>query len=555
MNAQINSTNFQQFVSVNKGKLITFLHNDKSLSKFVVDVCGEYFTAKANESDAKIDGFYYLSDCKMVPNKHPLEEIFETHKFTVVLTTGCDIMSEYIEYDNGDFVVKDLRTGHFIKLVQPYFYIKEVWAIVDGKYTKVWEAVKQTVPQTDVDKDVSSDLYHLLKNNNLLGNKTVDIHTKTCVWKDFEFIHISEGIISGPSQGIPTDILINSVIGVTVGGVYYEFKNGKKVSPSIVDKDTSSDLYHLLKNNKTSDIHTKTCVWKDFELNYISGGIIEGYRKGFPAGIHVNSVIGVTVGGVYQEFKNGKTYTKSSDKEPSQVELSDNLSPYIKAQNNALKSCEKVINTINNLNKTLDKVFSNEEPVKLSSEERFNNFKRVYPEILKLDSFLKAIVQEPQFSYYKKTLLTTYESEFNSELWNNFCTSWESVKGAIVKKMPTIRYDPTIQALVKRFSVITHEINPSTDNTEFIGKIDRFISPQGKKIYEKLVNSQPQQLQTPQTPQSSQGGVSIEYRGKAKTVEVINEYTHSNGKNYVLVKDLTDNDKTKTLFKEYIKYL
>ena len=49
--------------------------------------------------------------------------------------------------------------------------------------------------------------------------------------------------------------------------------------------------------------------------------------------------------------------------------------------------------------------------------------------------------------------------------------------------------------------------------------------------------------------------VDIEYRGKATTVEIINEYTHSNGKEYVLVKDLTDKDKTKTLFKEYIKYM
>ncbi len=425
MNAQ---TNFQQFVSDNKGKLITFLHTDKNITRFVVDVCGEYFTGKINESDAKIDGFYYFSDCKMVPNKNPLEEIFETHKFTVVLTTGCDIMAEYIEYDNGDFVVKDLRSGHFIRLVQPSFYIKEVWAIVDGKYTKVWESAKETVPQTDV--DTSSDLYRLLQNNNLIGNKTVDIHTKTSVWKDFEINYMSAGIIAGPSKGVPTGILVNSVIGVTVGGVYQAFKNGKKVS--------------------------------------------------------------------------------------------------------------------------------SEEPVKLPSEERFNNFKRVYPEILKLDSFLKAIIQEPQFSEYKKTLLTTYESEFTSELWNTFCTSWESVKGAIVKRMRYIRYDPTIQALVKRFSIITHEINPSTDNTEFIRKIDRFMSPQGKKIYEKLVNTQPQpqtQSQQLQSSQSSQGGVSIEYRGKAKTVEVINEYTHSNGKNYVLVKDLTDNDKTKTLFKEYIKYL
>ena len=147
--------------------------------------------------------------------------------------------------------------------------------------------------------------------------------------------------------------------------------------------DTSSDLYHLLKNNKTVDIHTKTSVWKGFELTNISGGILIGHCQGIPIGILIKSVIGVTVGGVYQAFVDSK-------KVPAK------------------------------------------EPVKLSSEERFNNFKRVYPEILKLDSFLKAIVQEPQFSEYKKTLLTSYESEFTPEIWSNFCSYWESIKGAIV---------------------------------------------------------------------------------------------------------------------------
>jgi hypothetical protein len=59
-------TNFQQFVSSNQGKLITFLHNDKQVSKVVSDIQGEYFTGKTNVSDAKIDGFYYFSDCKMI---------------------------------------------------------------------------------------------------------------------------------------------------------------------------------------------------------------------------------------------------------------------------------------------------------------------------------------------------------------------------------------------------------------------------------------------------------------------------------------------------------
>ena len=49
--------------------------------------------------------------------------------------------------------------------------------------------------------------------------------------------------------------------------------------------------------------------------------------------------------------------------------------------------------------------------------------------------------------------------------------------------------------------------------------------------------------------------VKIEYRGKEKTVEIMNEYTHRNGKSYIWVRDLSDKGKTKTLFKEYVKYV
>ena len=51
------------------------------------------------------------------------------------------------------------------------------------------------------------------------------------------------------------------------------------------------------------------------------------------------------------------------------------------------------------------------------------------------------------------------------------------------------------------------------------------------------------------------GPVNIEYKGKAKTVEIMNECTHRNGKSYIWVRDLSDKGKTKTLFKEYVKYV
>ena len=88
MNAQLNSTNFQQFVKDNQGKKITFTHNDKQVSTFIVDVCADYFTGKNQESDAKIDGFYYFSDCKRV-EEHPLIDVLEKHNVvTLHFTNG-----------------------------------------------------------------------------------------------------------------------------------------------------------------------------------------------------------------------------------------------------------------------------------------------------------------------------------------------------------------------------------------------------------------------------------------------------------------------------------
>jgi hypothetical protein len=84
---------------------------------------------------------------------------------------------------------------------------------------------------------------------------------------------------------------------------------------------------------------------------------------------------------------------------------------------------------------------------------------------------------------------------------------------------------------------------------ELINKIKKAV---GDEPIDDLIEKINEQLETTKTPKKT---LQIEYRGKAKTVEVMNEYTHGNGKDYVLVKDITDNGKTKTLFKEYIKYM
>jgi hypothetical protein len=145
MNAQ---TNFQQFVSSNQGKLITFKHQGADISKYVVDVCGEYFTCKGRETDAKIDGFYYFSDCE----RPTLIEALSRHRYVVLIGKKSPMCDAFFEYEyckeaNSTLMVigKQLSvTGPEAPDENPEVgyaapYIGEVWAIVEGKYTKVWE--------------------------------------------------------------------------------------------------------------------------------------------------------------------------------------------------------------------------------------------------------------------------------------------------------------------------------------------------------------------------------------------------------------------------------
>ena len=77
--------NFKDFVTENKGKLITFLYNNETITKVVVDICEDYFTTKANSNELKIDGFYYFSECKQIQS-NPIIDVLEKYK-TVVRNT------------------------------------------------------------------------------------------------------------------------------------------------------------------------------------------------------------------------------------------------------------------------------------------------------------------------------------------------------------------------------------------------------------------------------------------------------------------------------------
>ena len=140
-------TNFQQFVSSNQGKLITFKHQGATISKYVVDVCGEYFTCKGRETDAKIDGFYYFSDC----DKPTLIEALSRHRYVVLIGKKSPMCDAFFEYKyckeaNSTLMVigKQLSAANpVVGYAAPY--IGEVWAIVEGKYTKVWEKTNDTL--------------------------------------------------------------------------------------------------------------------------------------------------------------------------------------------------------------------------------------------------------------------------------------------------------------------------------------------------------------------------------------------------------------------------
>jgi antitoxin component YwqK of YwqJK toxin-antitoxin module len=144
-------TNIQQFVKDNQGSLITFLHNDKRVSKVVVDIQGDYFTCKSNASDPKIDGFYYFSDCTFFFEKHPLVEILEKHNVSVLtFRVGHSCIFKYNNYCEGTNYCDGMINGTCLTTSQPVGFniesVKEAWSIVDGKYTKIWEKQPSTTP-------------------------------------------------------------------------------------------------------------------------------------------------------------------------------------------------------------------------------------------------------------------------------------------------------------------------------------------------------------------------------------------------------------------------
>ena len=461
MNAQTNSTNFQQFVNSNKGKLITFKHNDTLVSKVVVDVCGEYFTGKINESDAKIDGFYYFSDCKMVDSKHPVIEVLEKYRFVILrqLDTGADFMIEYISNNGDRFNAKNLAIRYNNSFLSTKLMdIGEVWAIVDGKYTSVWKTA-DTIAR-DGDSKYGA-LEKVLKEN-----KGCNVATKSGTWCNFNF-HSLNGVVVGDS-GItltPTAIMASNIVSV-------DSKDGKRV--------------------------------------YTSDEILP---------------------------------------EPSQP--MDKLTSYFDSHNKVSNACEKVINTLDNLNKAFDKVFPKELFQNSSDidEEQYNLIKEHAKMFIDIFYDLGGYAPNTINKFLNK-LLFIKEREFSLEELKEFRASFEELRDELLPQIKnTFKKDPTFQALLKRFVefslLILTESSIHKDNIKtLLININNNMSVAGKKEYIEWFKKE-----------NKQNEKNIKYRGKPKTVVVMNEFKHANGKDYVMVKDVTDNDKTKTLFKEYIEWM
>ena len=356
MNAQ---TNFQQFVSSNEGKLITFKHQGATVSKYVVDVCGEYFTAKGRQTDAKIDGFYYFAECEMY--NRSLIETLAYHKYVILIGDKSPMPDAFFEYQDCKVANNTLMVnGKQLSAANPDVgytasYIGEVWAIVEGKYTQVW---KKTIDRLLINGD------------------------------DLKKIGVKKEI-GGPETG--------------ASGPEEEIKK-QKIQWY---KENADDWFELCGKNGT---------FKADKFMYVLG--------------------------------------------------------------------------------------------KIKSEP------------------------------------------YSEELYNELCSSYEGLRDYFIREFKNNRNKPRLQALVKRFLVLTNNFRKNFGNKERVHKlldlINEEISIEGENEYERMFGKK----------ENATGSlVNIEYRGKAKTVEIMNEYTHKNGKEYVWVKDLTDNGKTKTLFKEYIKYM
>jgi hypothetical protein len=177
-------SNFQEYVTKNKGNLITFKYNNETITKVVVDICGEYFTAKANETALKIDGFYYFSDCDQV-QRNPIIDVLEKYKTVVIKTEKDDFMFTYIGLNESNLVHgKNLIKGTILSF-NNLNSIKEILSIQGTKFEKVY-------PIKSVNERVTFGPCFIEEKKGCIKNLFCQIPTKKEEVKHFKFGEIPE---------------------------------------------------------------------------------------------------------------------------------------------------------------------------------------------------------------------------------------------------------------------------------------------------------------------------------------------------------------------------
>ena len=200
---------FQDFVTLNKGRLFTFFTkidgNNTLLSKIVVDVFDNYFTTK-DYIDGKVNGFYYFDACMAVV--HPLLTTVKEHPVCVLISqpfSGEGTRVSYFKEVNGrkDIVATSL-TGGTLVYCYPYIGVKEAWALVNNEFTKVY------LGESEEKKEENDVLYEgTLKKLSPKGLLKVWTDKYFKIKKDFIEYFVNKG--DDKSQGIIPIKLIKKI--------------------------------------------------------------------------------------------------------------------------------------------------------------------------------------------------------------------------------------------------------------------------------------------------------------------------------------------------------
>jgi hypothetical protein len=474
----------------------------------------------------------------MIEEKHPLISVLEKHNVSVLnLSIGLSCIFKYCDYDsliNGTCLTSSQPVGFHIDS------IKEVWAVVDGKNTLVYQKSTQ-----EFRNEMSLEDF-------LSSNKDVTIETRASVrFPNFKLWSINDSVIYGTSNEGPTiysacinlknikRVLSKDGKELYVNKDFVDVEKDKKGLPIVNQMEPLND--ELIKDKQQYKLvqaqpvaigiqGTDECKAKKVEkqLDPEDEKIIEFLLT------HHRGMTVYTKEKVYRDFE----YIGSIKAEEStpfsriivmgncndiQIDIPlSNIHLVVRGQDSYERGCKSFF----------EKPLEKKEPLK--NEVKFNAFKENVVEWKALFfNFIYSYRSGKYYRDYRMVFDRVKAEDFTEELYKEIVRFTDSLREGIVTKMRCGYMDDITLKMSRKYA-------------ELINKIKKAV---GEEPVDDLIEKINEKLET------SKKTLQIEYRGKAKTVEVMNEYTHGNGKDYVLVKDITDNGKTKTLFKEYIKYM